>query len=56
VGINQEGSPMDIELWVAALRVVTAVLAVSVVWPNLLDPRRWMRRMSIKADTRRAAQ
>jgi hypothetical protein len=47
---------MDVELWVAALRIAIVVLAVGVVWPPLLDPRRWTRRLGIKADTRRAAQ
>jgi hypothetical protein len=47
---------MDIEFWIAALRIIIAVLVVSVIWPNLLDVRRWMRRLDDKADTRRVAR
>jgi hypothetical protein len=47
---------MNVDLWVAALRIVAAVLAISVFWPNLLEPRRRARRLDTKADTRRAAR
>jgi hypothetical protein len=53
---DQEDSPMNVDLWVAALRILAAVLAISVFWPNLFEPRRWARRLDTKADTRRAAR
>jgi hypothetical protein len=46
---------MTIFLWIAALRVLAALLIVSVVWPGLLEPRRWAR-LYAPADTRRAAK
>ena len=47
---------MDIDLWIVALRITAAVLVISVIWPNLLDLRRWARRLDIKPDTRRATR
>jgi hypothetical protein len=44
---------MNVELWVTALRILAAILAISVVWPNLLQPWRRVRREDAKADTRR---
>lgn len=35
---------MQVDLWVAVLRILAAVLAVSILWPKLLQqPWRWMR-------------
>jgi len=53
---DQEDSPMNIDLWVAALRILAAVLVISVVWPNLFEPRRWARRLDTKAETGRAVR
>lgn len=47
---------MNVDLWVASLRILAAVLAISVFWPNLFEPRRRARRLDTKADKRRAAQ
>ena len=47
---------MNVDLWVAALRILAAVLVISVFWPNLFEPRRWARRLDTKAETRRAAR
>jgi hypothetical protein len=47
---------MNVELWVTALRILAAILAISVVWPNLLQPWRWVRREDAKADTRRVTR
>lgn len=47
---------MNVDLWVAALRILAAVLAISVFWPSLFEPRRRARRLDTKADTRRAAR
>jgi hypothetical protein len=44
---------MNVVLWVAALRVLAALLTVSIVWPSLLQPWRWARRVEAQADTRR---
>ena len=41
---------MNVDLWVAALRILAAVLVISVVWPNLFEPRRWARRLDTKAE------
>jgi len=47
---------MNVDLWVAGLRIIAALLIVSVVWPNLLEPRRWVGRADEGADTRRATK
>lgn len=47
---------MSVDLWVAALRILAVVLMISVLWPDLFEPRRWARRLDTKADTRRAAR
>jgi len=44
---------MNVVLWVAALRVLTALLIVSILWPNLLQAWRWPRRVEARADARR---
>jgi len=31
---------MNVDLWVTALRILAAVLTVSIVWPGLLELRR----------------
>jgi hypothetical protein len=53
---DQEDSPMSVDLWVAALRILAVVLMISILWPDLFEPRRWARRLDTKADTRRAAR
>lgn len=47
---------MNVDLGVAALRALAAVLIVSVVWPRLLEPRRWIRRRAERTATRRVSQ
>jgi hypothetical protein len=44
---------MNVVLWVAGLRILAALLVVSVVWPGLLEPWRWMRCAGAHANTRR---
>ena len=43
---------MNVDLWVTALRILATVLAMSIFWPNLLEPWRWSRSLHVKADTR----
>ena len=38
---------MPIDLWVAALRMLAAVLTISILWPALLQPWRWLRRARV---------
>jgi hypothetical protein len=51
----EEVPTMTIFLWVAALRVLAALLIVSVIWPGLLEPRRWAG-LNAPTDTRRTAK
>jgi hypothetical protein len=44
---------MNVVLWVAGLRILAALLVVSVVWPGLLEPWRGARCASAHANTRR---
>jgi len=47
---------MNVVLWVAGLRVLSALLIVSIVWPGLLEPRRWARCAEARANTRRTTR
>jgi hypothetical protein len=44
---------MNVVLWVAGLRIIAALLIVSVVWPSLLAPWRWARCSGERANRRR---
>jgi|GEM_PF-6781793 len=37
---------MNVDLWVVGLRILAAVLIVSVICPDLLDLRRWARQLA----------
>lgn len=41
---------MQVDLLVAVLRILAVVLAVSVLWPNLLQPWRWPRQARLTKD------
>jgi hypothetical protein len=47
---------MNVVLWVAGLRVLAALLIVSVVWPGLLEPWRWARCADARTNTRRVTR
>ncbi len=42
---------MQVDLWVALLRILAAVLAITVLWPNWFQPSRWMRKVRVTKDT-----
>ena len=48
----RKGLPMTIDIWIAALRVLIVLMTISIVWPSLLEPWRWVR----TRDTKRATK
>lgn len=41
---------MQVDLWVAVLRILAAVLAIGVLWPNSFQPSRWLRQVRLSKD------